>query len=406
MAHPSNPTAALRAEPLGRERRYRVALFGGFGCGNFGNDATLEACLAGLRPLTALSKVLCVATDPDNVTALYGIVAEPLLLPTGRLPRASLRIVRIVVEGARQLRALLRARKLLRDVVTLVVAGTGVIDDQHTRPTQLPLDVLRWSLAARLAGSRLVFLSVGAGPIEHPLSRVFLMLALRLAHSVSFRDQRSLEFVRSVGRQVAGDRVLPDLVLANVPAERKPCVTNDGVRCVAIGVLGKMNWQTRPAAYQSYEDRMVGLAARFARNGWRVRLITGDNADIDTQQAVHARPELQGLEVEAVATRSFADVLDTARHAAAMIASRYHNVVAAVLAGVPVVSLAYGLKNQALLEQLGIGAWNHHIDDFDVEQVFSQIELATANPAPLYRNELAAYRIELASEFERLCREQ
>jgi polysaccharide pyruvyl transferase WcaK-like protein len=99
---------------------------------------------------------------------------------------------------------------------------------------------------------------------------------------------------------------------------------------------------------------------------------------------------------------SFDDVLEAATQCDAMVASRYHNVVAAVVAGIPVVSLGYGPKNDALLEQLDVPHWGHEIDSFSVDEVHADLLEAMTLPTPLFRADLAAYRQALQVEFERL----
>ena len=312
-----------------RQRRFRVALFGIFGSGNFGNDATLDACMAALHPRLPLTQIACVAANPARIAEERGIA-------TFSLTRAR-RFGVLIGEPV----SLFFAWRTLRRAKTFVIAGTGVLDDQHVRPSELPLDVLRWSLAARLARARLVFLSVGAGPIDQTWSRRFLRLAVSLAHDVSYRDQRSLEFMRSIGRDVARDRVLPDLALALDPPDREP-KTASRESPVAIGVLARLNWPGRDREYDRYESGLVELIERLAVDRRRILLVTGDEADVDTQHAIVRRMNGSSARVVARECHSFDDVLKAAAECDAMVASRYHNLVAAVVAGIPVVSLGYG----------------------------------------------------------------
>jgi polysaccharide pyruvyl transferase WcaK-like protein len=388
-----------------RGREYSLGFLGAFGIGNFGNDATLEACLNGVRTRVPHSRIMCVAANPASVTASHGIASFQMATPAYPRGRPEGRMLRTAVRGVGELGHFVRACRLLHRVRTFVIAGTGVLDDQHVRPTQAPLDLFRWSLAARLAGARLVFLSVGAGPIDQRWSRVLLTRAVRLAHEVSYRDQRSLEYMRTLGRDVRSDRVLPDLVLAGLPPESKQFDGDQHVPRIAIGLLGQMNWRGRYEEYQLYEDRIVQLVVRLANEGWDICLIKGDEVDVDTQLAILHRPEVAGLPVSAGQTDSFAEVVNTAAGCSAMIASRYHNVVAAVIVGIPVISLGYGPKNGALLEQLGATEWSHDIDQFSVDQVISQIADATRHSAELYRSQLDCYRDLLQREFEALTSE-
>jgi polysaccharide pyruvyl transferase WcaK-like protein len=368
-------------------RRYRLALFGVFGSGNFGNDATLDACMKALGPSVPPSRILCIAANPIKISETYGVTAVGLT----RRNRYG--------QVASELASLFLAWRALRRARRLVVAGTGVLDDQHVRPTQLPLEVLRWSLAARLAGAKLVFLSVGAGPIDQMWSRRFLKVAVALAHEVSYRDIRSKEFMASIGRDVGRDRVLPDLALSLEPTvEAEPRSTQ---KSVAIGVLSRLNWSDHPDGYRRYEDTLVELVERLAAEGWRVRLVTGDEADADTRNAMIHRLRSMGQPAEADSCHSFSDVVRIVSTCEVMIASRYHNLVAALIAGIPIVSLAYGPKNDALLEQFETPSWGYDIDTFTPEAVMSNVREAL-RPHPLSRATLDGYRREIRENIYRL----
>jgi polysaccharide pyruvyl transferase WcaK-like protein len=387
-----------RSRPLGiasvkSDRRFHVALFGIFGWGNFGNDATLDACMAALHPALPRSRIACIAAQPARVALDHGIAAFPLV--RGRSFGGFLG--RVIGEPVN----LFHAWRTMRRVRTLVVAGTGVLDDQHSHPYELPLDVLRWSLAARLARARLVFLSVVAVPLDQRWSRRFLKLAVSLAHEVSYRDQRSLDFMRSIGSDVGRDRVLPDLALALDPPEAEPRDASTE-QTVAIGVLARLNWPGRDREYDRYENGLVELIEKIAADGRRILIVTGDEADVGTQQAIVRRMDGSGFTVIARECHSFDDVLEAATECDAMVASRYHNLVAAVVAGIPVVSLGYGPKNDALLEQLEMPHWGHDIDSFSVDDVHADVLEAMTLPRPLFRETLAAYRESLHAEFERL----
>lgn len=279
-----------------------------------------------------------------------------------------------------------------------MIAGTGVLDDQHTT-SRLALDVFRWSLAARLANARLVVLSVGAGPIDRRSGRILVRCALRLANDVSYRDAGSLQYMRRIGRNVAGDRVLPDLVLSMPPLILvRDC--QQRAQQIAIGLLWQGNWHGRSNDYQDYEDKIVELIVRVTSKGWQVALVIGDESDVDTLQAILQRPELFGRPATAAATHSFHDVVEVATDSMVVVASRYHNLIAGAIAGRPVISLAYGPKNGSLLEQLETPERNHDVDAFSVDHVFDQICAAAVEHAPSFAARLGSYRSLLKREFE------
>ncbi|HEX8317210.1 MAG TPA: hypothetical protein VF632_02345, partial [Longimicrobium sp.] len=55
--------------------RPAIALFGQFGCGNFGNEGSLEAMVGLLRRDMPQARLLCIAVDPQAVCRQHGIAA-------------------------------------------------------------------------------------------------------------------------------------------------------------------------------------------------------------------------------------------------------------------------------------------------------------------------------------------
>ena len=55
-----------------------------------------------------------------------------------------------------------------------------------------------------------------------------------------------------------------------------------------------------------------------------------------------------------------------------VIASRFHNVLLALLLGKPVVSVSYEAKNEALMQQMGLGRFCQTLDGLDLERLLEQ----------------------------------
>jgi polysaccharide pyruvyl transferase WcaK-like protein len=60
-------------------------------------------------------------------------------------------------------------------------------------------------------GVKVIFASVGAGPIRHPVNRWLLKSAARAAHYRSYRDIVSKRFMQTIGFDVRHDPIYPDI---------------------------------------------------------------------------------------------------------------------------------------------------------------------------------------------------
>ena len=196
----------------------KIAFYGNFGAGNLGNEATLQAIIERIGRRWPNGRLLCFCTDPEDVRTRHHIAA----LPAHAVDRASgasarrgglRRIFRIafrripleLVHWIKCLRALSRTDML-------IVAGTGIVCDYTTGPMGYPYDIFKLSTLAALCRVKLAFLSVGVGPIHHPLSRSLLKWSLGLASHRSYRDEASKQYLEGIGFSTRRDFVCPDVV--------------------------------------------------------------------------------------------------------------------------------------------------------------------------------------------------
>ena len=85
-----------------------------------------------------------------------------------------------------------------------------------------------------------------------------------------------------------------------------------------------------------------------------------------------------------------------------IVASRYHNLVAAVTVGRPVISLGYGPKGDALLKSLGVSDRSHDVEGFDVTEVLEQVEAAQRLRLPLFSAARESFRQEIGQAIEQV----
>src|SRR5690606_2199071 len=114
------------------------------------------------------------------------------------------------------------------------------------RPFGMPLALLAWCLVARLRGAWIAFVSIGAGPIHHPVSRWLMRSAVAMADYRSYRDAVSKEFMTRIGFDTRDDAVYPDIAFKlPAPASVRP-QRPDGRLVVGVGVMTYQGWRDDP----------------------------------------------------------------------------------------------------------------------------------------------------------------
>jgi polysaccharide pyruvyl transferase WcaK-like protein len=363
-------------------------MLGQFGIGNFGNEATLAATLEAVARVLPFDRVTTICPNPTRVEAQHGLPGVSID-GGGRLGRRAEggRIRRIALKPIREIRRWWFAVRHLRSIDVLLVPGTGILDDfASPGPTGLPLTVARWAAAARITGTRMMFLSIGAGPSNQRLSRFLMRFSAAQAQFCSYRDHGSREFMESIGRRTADDEVWPDLVFAldrDAPAARM--TSSSGPR-VALGIMNYRGWRhvgvEADRTHECYVERMVALANQLKAAGYSLCLVTGDEYDLPVAERVAER--LPGSPTEIVRSSDFDDLCAALAKNDVLISSRYHNLVAALMSSVPAVSLSYGgHKNDQLLESFGFGAYCQPIEAFDIGAVLAHVEAILSNHGDL-----------------------
>ena len=364
-----------------RGRSGKIVLFGLFGCGNFGNDGSLEAVLDFLVSAGLKADLLCACDNPDLVAQTYDIAAVPISrsrhlkgLPR-KLDRLFLKVPGKLFDAAHTFRNIRRAH-------VMIVPGTGILDDFGERPYGMPLDVFRWCLVARLTGAKIAFVSVGAGPICHRFSRWLMTGAARLAHYRSYRDTLSRDFMDSLGFDTKGDFIYPDIVFRlNTPPARASEPNGSAGLTVGVGVMSYYGWYGfaggGDAIFKGYIGKLAQFVIYLLDSGHNVRLLSGELGDktaIDVLLEVTrtARPNIPDGRLTAQPSYSLHDVMRQISQTDLVVATRFHNIVCALKMGKPTISLGYAKKNDVLMAEMGLGAYCQHVEKLNVEMLINQ----------------------------------
>lgn len=388
------PNADAKAQAQAKSKR-RIAIFGGYGSGNFGNDASFEALYEYLRAEWPEAELSAIASDPSVVTERYGARAIAILKrPKGIWRKIDTLLLRQPSTWSNWI-ACLRA---LKDYDVILSGGTGVFDDFRDTPLGWPSKLLRWCLAARIAGVKWVFVSVGAGPIVSPISRVMMRQAGGLAARRLYRDQDSYDFMRKLGVDGPQDAVIPDLAFLLPPAASAERPAGAPVT-VGVGIMTYRGWHASKAAYEAYIDLHVRLIAWLFEHGYEVRPVIGQApTDLTAARDVEARLGRPLVTPKLEAMNSIHDAMAAIGETDIVIASRYHVQIAALKMGRPLISLGYGPKNDALMADVGLGAFCHDVENVAFEKLTQQISAMIAGRdgyAAQVRQKVAAMKEEL-----------
>lgn len=397
-------------------RPVRVGLYGGFGTGNTGNDATAAVAVEHLRRTQPDLDLRLITYGPrtDEVAARLGIptistqpVPAPVdggagpprtgPFPLGPLRPAGVRAARLLREGASAWRA-------LRSVDAVVVLGCGIFEAESTvggRGWRAMADLYLVSLASSLGPHRLAYAAIGGTVLPTRAERRLVVAAMRRAERRSFRDAESKAALAQMGGGHDDDLVVADLVFAadlvseaaGVDAPRAEVVPPgdtldpDGavhhagvVRAsqrpqVALGVMS-FDWLRRDGGGLSPQDTYLGAlietAVALVEEGQDVVVFAGDVADraavdlvageaqrrldgrADTAQSGHAGDP--GDRVATLYATTLTEQVPVLSAADTVIGSRFHNAVTALMLGKVPIVVADRTKIRTLMHTMDLDA--------------------------------------------------
>jgi polysaccharide pyruvyl transferase WcaK-like protein len=379
---PSPATTEDRRTRSIRTTRQTIGLLGLFGHGNFGNDGSLEAMVAFLRRVRPQADLVCICSGTEVVERTYGLRTVAI-----NWPPPSNRIVRTIDAALLRVPSrfwrLIQKVNFVRKVDVIIVPGTGILDDFGERPLNgTPATLFIWSLLARLFGTKFAFVSVGAGPIYHPLSRWLFKSAARMARYRSYRDRYSKDFMTGIGIDTRDDPLFPDLAFTLPSPERVAQEKANGhPLTVGVGIMSYYGWRGEVKTGAAVHEKYIAEIARFVRwlldSGYHIRLLTGDVGDkpaVDKVMtlATSDRPQSFRDRVIAEDARSLSDIMRQIAETDILIASRFHNLVCALKLGLPAISISYAKKNDELLREVGLGEFRQNIEELDTGLLIRQ----------------------------------
>lgn len=400
----------------------KISLFGNFGTLNIGNECTLQAIAHNIQRYWPGSDVNCICSVPEDVRARHGLPAFPIseritrslqpCPPAG--PRSqTLRILRgLVLRFPGEIRDLVRIGRVLRGRDMLLMTGTGMLADAHEGPFGLPYEIFKWILVAKIMRVRVLFVSVGVQPLRYRLGRWLVTSSLALADYVGFRDRQSREYMAELGFRKASV-VFPDLAFS-LPERPSPIPNKPRAPRPVIGV-GLFDYRGRGAnsesdrlAYIAYLEKLTSFVAWLVSEGYPVRVLIGDIA-YDTPVREDLQKSLRARGIGGPGHRVFdepivsiADLFGQIGSTDIVVASRFHNLIIALLQSKPVIGISYDRKIDALMAETGLPEFCLNIADFsesDLRTMLLEVERRYKEIPPMIRCRIRAYRAKLDEQY-------
>jgi len=299
----------------------------------------------------------------------------------------------------------LDARRIVRSLDGLLIAGGGQFVDEFGGPWGHPYSVYKW---AKLAHSQhvpvyVVGVGIGVKGFRYHLSRWFFRKTLTIAQRVSVRDAWSIEALRKMGirRELVP---CPDLAfsLTHLTDDEEFVVTRSaphttiGLSPIAFGLPG--SWPTsRQESFDRYWREFQALAHSLIKDNHFVRLFATDEPDYPLAQMLYnqiAAASTGRDRIQLLPPLKLPDLMAALPNFDAVVASRLHGVLLSHISRTPVLAISYLPKVSAQMEDMG------H------ERFCLNFETFVAPEAQRRLNELLAERGRLASDLGRACRDR
>jgi polysaccharide pyruvyl transferase WcaK-like protein len=313
--------------------------------------------------------------DPDKYKAVVAMVPPKRTGVFSRLSNAALLKTPRFVEVARY------AMRHVRNLDVIIVPGTGLLQDYWAKPWQLPATLYTWCLAARLCGTKLGFVSVGAGPSRNRLSGWLLNSSAGLAQFRSYRDEASRNYMVGQGVGTQNDFVSSDIVFTRYDgATERQLEVDPRPTVIGVGLVTHFGWWgNEQAVYDTYIRKISQFIVRIINEGYHVRIFIGDLSDQPAVDDVvrnvgKEMPDAVGKLVIAERIYSQADLMRQMRSVHAVVAMRFHNVICAIKLGKPVINIGFSQKADRMLADMGIGEFSQRLEQLDVDVLHQQLQ--------------------------------
>jgi polysaccharide pyruvyl transferase WcaK-like protein len=244
---------------------------------------------------------------------------------------------------------------------------------------------------------------------------LFVKAALRLADYRSYRDIFSKNYAEGMGIAGGSDAVYPDLAFS-LPSGSVPNSRAGDRRKPVIGV-GLITYDRSRTAtpekietiYRDYVAKVATFVRWLIEHDYAVRFLIGDVVyDNRVRQDVRALLERGGVSYEAgqiidEPARSVHELLSQLAGTDIVVASRFHNVLLALMLRKPVVAISFHEKVDSLMKAMEMTRFSQDIENVDVDKLIDQLGALEENAESIrcrLEQKAESYRANLEEQYE------
>lgn len=419
----------------------QVGVFGHYGNSNYGDEAIIAAVIENTRNLLPHSEIACFSINPEDSKQKHGLPAYPirrgkmkkntvtqakvktsqkepaspkqvgrlksvlkrlpLLWPTLLLVKEALKHIK---NSPAELLFLARAYSNLKTFDLLIVSGSNQFLDNFGGAGGFPYTLLKWTVLCKLAGVKIAYAGVGAGPLDGWRSKLYIHLALLMADYLSYRDGGSKALVEKTIFPINGN-LSPDLAHSLSHHPVKSAFGNPlTVGINPMPVYDQRYWYAPDAGkYEAYVRKMTTFVSWLLDKGKNVFLFNTMIKDLNVIEDILNR--LQPTQRKQVAVKqvdSVKELMSTIDSADITVATRFHGFILSMLAEKPLLGICYYRKSREIMEEMEQGQYAYEIESFRAEELiagFSALEQELDSVKQTIQQKNAAYHTALQEQY-------
>jgi len=222
-----------------------------------------------------------------------------------------------------------------------------------------------------------------------------------------------MDYLKSIGFPATGDRVYPDLVFSLPGAMQLPDGDKRNKRAVVglglMGYAGKYS-VAKPSGvtYQEYLDNLVVFAEWLLAHDYDIRLLLGEVGEWTVSQEFKSRlnTRLGAHDEDRIIdepARSVEQLLGQLAATDIVVATRFHNVLLALVLNKPVIAISFHHKCASLMRDMGLAEYCHDINYMNADRLieqFQDVEKNVEKLKPVIRQRVEQSRQALDEQYD------